>query len=50
LRAYLPASLRDQIDCPTLRVINASFIDEELAGQESDLLFQVASTHGALPR
>lgn len=41
LHIYLPEPLRDLIDWKTLRLIEGTFIDEELSDQESDLLFQV---------
>jgi predicted transposase/invertase (TIGR01784 family) len=41
LQLYLPPAVRDLIDWSTLRVVEGSFIDEEFAERESDLLYQV---------
>lgn len=41
LQLYLPPAVRDLINWPTLRVVEGSFIDEEFAERESDLLYQV---------
>lgn len=41
LRCHLPETLASQFDWQTLRLINASYVDEELRKTESDLLYQV---------
>ena len=41
LQLQLPPTVRDLIKWPTLRLVEGSFIDEEFAERESDLLYQV---------
>lgn len=41
LQLYLPPTVRDLINWSTLRLVEGSFIDEEFAERESDLLYQV---------
>ena len=41
LRAVLPATLVAKMDFATLRLVPGTFVDESLAGRQSDLLFEV---------
>ena len=41
LRAALPDSVRDSFDWATLTLLDGTFVDEDLRGSQSDLLYQV---------
>ena len=44
LQAALPDTVRDSFDWTTLTLVDGTFIDEELQGSQSDLLYQVEHT------
>ena len=44
LQAALPGSVRDSFDWTTLTLVNGTFVDEDLQGSQSDLLYQVEHT------
>ena len=41
LQAALPAAIRDQLDWPTLTLLDGTFLDDHLRESESDLLYQL---------
>ena len=41
LQAALPDTVRDSFDWTTLTLVGGSFVDEDLQGSQSDLLYQV---------
>lgn len=45
LRLHLPVEIRAMINWPTLHIVEDSFIDEEFAERESDVLYHV-ELHG----
>ena len=44
LQTALPATLRNSFDWTTLTLVDGTFIDEDLQGSQSDLLYQVEHT------
>ena len=44
LQAALPTTIRDQLDWPTLTLLEGTFLDDDLRESESDLLYQIAHT------
>ena len=44
LQTALPATLRNSFDWTTLTLVDGTFIDEDLLGSQSDLLYQVEHT------
>ena len=49
LQAALPGSVRDSFDWTTLTLHDGAFVDEELQGSQSDLLYQVEHTATGRP-
>ena len=41
LQAALPDTIRDQLDWPTLTLLDGTFLDDHLRESESDLLYQL---------
>lgn len=41
LQAAVPATIRDQLDWPTLTLLTGTFLDDDLRESESDLLYQI---------
>lgn len=49
LRAYLPANISNELNWPTLKLMETSFVDDALRESESDLLFQIQHRESAEP-
>ena len=49
LQATLPDSVRDSFDWTTLTLVDGTFVDEDLQGSQSDLLYQVEHTATGQP-
>ena len=49
LRAYVPETLRRELDWSTLTLLDGSFIDEALRESESDLLYQIEHSSNREP-
>ena len=49
LQAALPDSVRDSFDWATLTLFDGTFVDEDLRGSQSDLLYQVEHTETGQP-
>ena len=49
LQTALPDSVRDSFDWTTLTLLDGTFIDEDLQGSQSDLLYQVEHTDTGQP-
>ena len=46
LRAHLTQEVSQALNWPTLRQLEGSFVDEDLRGSETDLLYEVAHVSG----
>ena len=49
LQAALPDSVRDSFDWATLTLLDGTFVDEDLRGSQSDLLYQIEHTETGQP-
>ena len=49
LQTALPATVRDSFDWTTLTLLDGTFVDEDLQGSQSDLLYQIEHTETGQP-